>query len=159
MVVDCLIQTEQSSCSIWSSIAPLYYLSSSSFDFVVPPRIFLEEEEVLFIGNSRQEILVPFQSRFMDDTVVTWWKNGVPLTTFGADIRHAETAPPNSTTTLMLNPARRNDSGEYKVSVENRFNAIPRNLQHTELCLRVRIIGKWPCLRLVMIVKEISNAA
>ena len=81
------------------------------------------------MGNNQQEILVPFQSRFMDDTVVTWWKNGVPLTRF---VAQAETVEPNSTTTLMLNPARRNDSGEYKVSVENRFNVIPRDLQYVE---------------------------
>ena len=110
--------------------------------FVVPPRIFREEEELRFIGNSKHEILVPFQSRFMDDTIVTWWKNGVPLSRLDANIQQRETAPPNSTTTLILNPARRNDSGEYKVSVENRFSVIPRNLQATELCLRVRVLGK-----------------
>lgn len=78
----------------------------------------------------------------MDDTIVTWWKNGVPLSRLDANIQQRETAPPNSTTTLILNPARRNDSGEYKVSVENWFSVIPRNLQVTELCLRVRVLGK-----------------
>ena len=117
-------------------------LSSSLCVHVVPPRIFSEEEELDFIGNSKHEIVVPFQSRFMDDTIVTWWKNGVPLSRLDANIQQRETAPPNSTTTLILNPARRNDSGEYKVSVENRFSVIPRNLQVTELCLRVRVLGK-----------------
>ena len=110
--------------------------------FAVPPRIFGEEEELRFIGNSKHEILVPFQSRFMDNTIVTWWKNGVPLSRLDANIQQRETAPPNSTTTLILNPARRNDSGEYKVSVENQFSVIPRNLQVTELCLRVRVLGE-----------------
>ena len=96
-----------------------------------------------FHGNNRQEILIPFQSRFMDNTTVTWWKDGTPLTTSDEhNIQQTETAPPNSTTTLILNPTRRNDMGEYKVSVENQFNVIPRALQYTELCLRIRIIGE-----------------
>lgn len=77
----------------------------------------------------------------MDNTTVTWWKGLEPL---AADILQRETAPPNSTTTLILNPARRSDSGEYKLSVENRFNVIPRDLQVVWLCLRVRIFGKSP---------------
>ena len=90
-----------------------------------------------------QEILVPFQSRLIYNTTVTWWKDGVPLTASDEhDIQQIETAPPNSITMLILNVTRRNDSGEYKVFVENQFNVIPGALQYTELCLRVRIIGK-----------------
>ena len=80
----------------------------------------------------------------MDDTTVTWWKNDVPLSRFDPDIQQTETAPPNSTTTMIFDPAIRNDSGEYKVSVENQLNVIPRDLQVAWLCLRVRIIGKSP---------------
>ena len=62
----------------------------------------------------------------MDNTTVTWWKDGTPLTTSNEhNIQHTETAPPSSTTTLILNPTRRN---EYEVSVENQFNVIPRAL-------------------------------
>ena len=75
----------------------------------------------------------------MNNTQVSWWKNDNLLT---ANIHREETAPPNSTTTLTLNPARRNDSGVYKVAVENRFGVIPRELQYREVCLRVTVIGK-----------------
>ena len=79
----------------------------------------------------------------MDSTNVTWWIKGVPLPVTDPNVQQRETAQPNSTTTLTLNPTRRNDSGEYKVSVENRFDVIPRELQYTELCLRVRVFGKF----------------
>ena len=75
----------------------------------------------------------------MNNTQVSWWKNDNLLT---ANIRREETAPPNSTTTLILNPARRNDSGVYKVAVENQFGIIPKELQYREVRLRVRVIGK-----------------
>ena len=110
--------------------------------FAVTPRIFSEEEELRFIGNNRHEILVPFQSRFIEDTTVTWLKNDIPLSRLDADIQQRESAPPNFTTTLILNPATRNDSGKYRVSVENQFSVIPRNRQITELCLRVRVLGE-----------------
>lgn len=123
---------------------------------VVPPRIFRDEEVIHFTGNTREEIIVPFQSRFMDDTNVTWWKNGKPL--LGADANHIQqtvTAPPNSTTKLILNPARRNDSGVYEVSVENRFDVIPRRLQVVRLSLTVTVFGKSNVL-LIMVVRGVG---
>ena len=90
----------------------------------------------------------------MVDTNVTWWKNGKPL--LGADASHIQqtaTDPPNSTTKLILNPPRRNDSGVYEVSVENRFNVIPRNLQVVRISLTVRIFGKSD----VLLVRVVSG--
>ena len=120
---------------------------------VVPPRIFRDEEVIHFTGNTREEILVPFQSRFMVDTLVTWEKNDLPLS--GVDIRQTVTAPPNSTTKLILNPARRNDSGVYEVSVENRFDVIPRRLQVVRLSLTVTVFGKSNVL-LIMVVRGVG---
>jgi hypothetical protein len=118
---------------------------------LVPPRIFRDEEEIYFTGNTRKEILVPFQSRFMDNTIVTWEKNDVPLSRVEPDFQ--ETVPPNSTTSLILNPAKRNDSGKYRISVENRFNVIPRDIQVATICLTVRVIGESNVL-LVRVVRE-----
>jgi hypothetical protein len=120
---------------------------------VVPPRIFRDDEEVHFTGNTRIEILVPFQSRFMDNTIVTWEKNELPLSRNEHDIQQTATTPPNSTTALILNLARRNDSGKYRVSVENRFHVIPRHLQIATICLTVRVIGESNVL-LVRVVRE-----
>ena len=113
---------------------------------VVPPRIFLEHEQLDFHGNERQVINVRFQSRFISDTRVTWWKNGVPLLpgSFADNIEVQniiEETSPNATTTLTFNPTRRNDSGEYRVSVENNFEVIPRQQQYAEDSLTVKVSG------------------
>lgn len=124
----------------------------------VPPRIFHESEYLKFSGNDRQEILVPFQSQSLhtDDTTVTWWKDGVPLTESDANIKMTRTlvSPPNSTANLTFIPTQRSHSGEYKVSVENRFRVIPRNLQYVDVCITVRVTGKCKSteLKLVMII-------
>ena len=110
----------------------------------VPPRILRETEQLTFYGNTRQGIVVPFQSRFDSDTIVTWWKEGVPLTAdSGANIQTFEASPPNSITMLTFDPTRRSDSGEYRVSIENRFHVIPRQLQYVEVSFTVRINGKY----------------
>ena len=80
----------------------------------------------------------------MSNTIVTWWKEGVPLTTnSGADIQTTGAFPPNSTTMLTLDPTRKSDSGEYRVSVDNRNGVIPRLLQYAEVSFTVRVMGKY----------------
>ena len=82
----------------------------------------------------------------MDYTNVTWWKNERPLLSeTAANIRTDkpdETTPPNSTTTLRFNPTRRVDSGEYRLSVENRFYLIPRDLRYEDVVINVQVIGE-----------------
>ena len=91
----------------------------------------------------------------MENTIVTWWKDGIPLLTSDPIIRQEDISSFNHTTTLVFNPTRRNDSGNYRVSVENRFDAIPRHLQVAELHLGVRIIGKmWHAKLLVVVVSK-----
>ena len=80
----------------------------------------------------------------MSNTTVTWWKEGVPLTTDSdTNIRTTEASLPNSTTKLTFDPTRRSDSGEYRVSVENRNDVIPRLLQFVQVSFTVRVIGKY----------------
>ena len=114
-----------------------------SFLPLVPPRIFHEDEQLTFYGNSRREVVIPFQSRFMSDTNVTWYKDGAPLVDSGANIQTIEASPPNSTTRLTFDPTRRSDSGEYTLSVENRFDVIPQLLQLAEISFAVRVIGEY----------------
>ena len=120
--------------------------------YVVPPRIFHDEEEVYYTGNTIEAITVPFQSRFMVNTIVSWEKNDLPLS--GFDVNEQQ-SPPNSTTKLILDPARRNDSGKYRIAVENRFSAIPRDLQVAYVCLTVRVFGKLNVL-LAMVVRGVG---
>ena len=114
------------------------------YSFSVPPRIFYDNEEITFRGNRQQDVIVSFRARLSRYTNVTWWKNGVPLLSeTAADIETVETTPPNSTTMLRFNPTRRVDTGEYRLSVEDRFYLIPLNQRHDEVVINIRVVGEY----------------
>ena len=114
--------------------------------YVVPPKIFVENEEYTFSGNARQFISVRFETRspLESDMRVTWYKNEVPLLSgpIAANIQTTAAPPPHFITRLTFDPTRRSDSAQYQVSVENDFHIIPLQDQVARAYITVRVMGK-----------------
>ena len=93
------------------------------------------------VGNQHTDLIVEFQSRFQSNTSITWYKDGQPIPE--DRIMTEYSSDPNASTQMAFNPIMRRDGGAYKVVIENKFNAIPLQLQQTTVDFVVKVAGMF----------------
>ena len=97
-------------------------------------------------GNQPFTLTVEFQSRFRENTTVTWYLNGSTLPEGRVQTQYSSKL--DGRTILQLDPITRNDKGVYEVMVRNSFGIIPLQMSENETSFQVSIIGKW-CIKVL----------
>ena len=92
-------------------------------------------------GNQRLTFTVKFQSRFRENTTVTWYQDGRALPEGRVQTQY-NSSKLGGRTTLQFNPITRSDRGMYRVVVRNSFGIIPLQLKESETSFQVFIIGE-----------------
>ena len=91
-------------------------------------------------GNQPLTFTVEFQSRFRENTTVTWYQDGRALPEGRAQTQYSSEQA--GRTTLQFNPITRSDRGVYRVVVRNSFGIIPLQLKESETSFQISIIGE-----------------
>ena len=91
-------------------------------------------------GNRPLTFTVEFQSRFRENTTVTWYQDGRALPEGRAQTQYSSEQA--GRTTLQFNPITRSDRGVYIVVVRNSFRIIPLQLKESETRFQVSIFGE-----------------
>ena len=91
-------------------------------------------------GNQPLTFTVEFQSRFRENTTVTWYQDGRALPEGRTQTQYSSKL--GGQTTLQFNPITRSDRGVYRVVVRNSFGIIPLQLKESETSFQISIIGE-----------------
>ena len=91
-------------------------------------------------GNRPLTFTVEFQSRFRENTTVTWYQDGRALPEGRSQTQYSSEQA--GRTTLQFNPITRSDRGVYRVVVRNSFGIIPLQLKESETSFQISIIGE-----------------
>ena len=97
-------------------------------------------------GNQPFTLIVEFQSRFRENTTVTWYLNGSTLPEGRVHTQYSSKL--DGRTILQLDPITRSDKGVYEVVVRNSFGIIPLQMRENETSFQMSIIGKW-CIKVL----------
>ena len=124
------------------SFAPLSALLLSPSQHPVPPAITSHPPPFHEItGNRPLTFTVKFQSRFRENTTVTWYQDGRALPEGRVQTQYSSSKL-GGRTTLQFNPITRSDRGMYRVVVRNSFGIIPLHLKQSETSFQVSIFGE-----------------
>lgn len=113
--------------------------------FSVPPTILeLSNVEDVYRDNDPAAFIVTFLSRFRINTLVTWLHNDSPLNNKKARIAtrfSSEDGISPATTSLQFSEIRRENAGNYTVSIRNNFTLIPPDLRTATVDFNVVFYG------------------
>lgn len=106
----------------------------------MPPVITSQPDSMLtYNRNERQELTVHFQSKSINDTLISWYKDNTSLQD-SVQGRQDILDPLGSQTRLSFEPIRRSDGGEFRVVIENSHRIIPTNQRMAEARFTVKVL-------------------
>jgi len=109
-------------------------------------------------GNPNFNLTVEFQSRFQENTTVTWYRDDNVLPE--ERIQTTYTNEMYGITVLNFMPISRSDTGIYQVTVRNTVEVIPTGLMTSMAVFQLQICGesKFPGLLLLLSVYKAMTA-
>ena len=108
----------------------------------------------MFTRNEPQNLTVHFQSKTVNETTITWYKDNLPI---DSSITEQQDST-NFQTKMFFNPIRRRNKGEYVVVIENTHGIIPVNQRRIEAHFIVEVYI-LPAMPTMVNVNEISDQA
>ena len=110
--------------------------------FIVPPQILSFPQLVgQSFTNEQVNLTVTFQSYQNVTTTVSWFKNGIPISSTNITTRYGPA--PNATTELCFEPITRENQGRYRVEIENTAEVIPDEMRTAVATFDVDVHGMF----------------
>lgn len=107
----------------------------------------------MFTRNEPQNLIVHFQSKNINETTITWYKDNLAI-----DSITEQQDPIDFQTKITFNPIRRRNKGEYVVVIENTHDIIPVNQRRIEAHFTIDV-SISPATPIIVNVNEISDQA